>query len=213
MKYYGQFTNPSVDEYLHTVFFPDKEKGIFIECGANDGIMHSSCLFFEETLSWSGYNIEADYDLFCRLQDNRPNSVNCNLALTDPDSSGRDLNLTKVISNHSNLTTGLSQISMPDQKQTKLSKDFTLEDRSVRGISYCMFCQAYGITGVDLMVLDVEGHELSVIGGMIGSQTLPDVLCVEFPFIGLEKLTTAVKELGYTFHSVSHNNAFYRRLA
>ena len=84
-KYYGQF-DPPVDKFIYENFFATNEKkneGFFIECGAGDGVTESSCKFFEESLGWSGINVEAAPPLFKRLIVNRPGSLNINCALSD----------------------------------------------------------------------------------------------------------------------------------
>ena len=61
------------------------------------------------------------------------------------------------------------------------------------------------------MVLDVEGHELSVLSGMHGSSVLPRVMCVEFGHVGFGVIRSAMDELGYEYDISSYANAFFVR--
>jgi len=61
------------------------------------------------------------------------------------------------------------------------------------------------------MVLDVEGHELQVIEGMANTKTIPDVMCVEFSFSGLDSIKAALAPYGYTMDFISAVNAFFSR--
>jgi|GEM_PF-4885177 len=47
MKYYGQF-HPPLDQLLHERYFGDCRGGVFLECGATDGVMESTCKFVEK---------------------------------------------------------------------------------------------------------------------------------------------------------------------
>ena len=50
MVFYSQYNQ---DEYIYNNFFKNKkDKGFFLEIGADDGIRFSNCKFFEETLNW-----------------------------------------------------------------------------------------------------------------------------------------------------------------
>ena len=68
MRYYGQL---SLDKVIHETFFPEKRNGFFVECGAYDGLGESTCKFFEETMGWTGLNIEPVPYTFDRLVVNR----------------------------------------------------------------------------------------------------------------------------------------------
>jgi hypothetical protein len=82
-RFYGQHY-PQLDEFLFKRYFPDVNiRGIFVECGANDGYAGSNCKFFEDTLKWSGYNIEPTPETFKLLEQKRPHCRNFNLAFSD----------------------------------------------------------------------------------------------------------------------------------
>lgn len=52
--------------------------GTFVEIGANDGLHMSNSWFFEHHLRWNGMCVEANPQVFRRLQQNRPNCLNIN---------------------------------------------------------------------------------------------------------------------------------------
>jgi hypothetical protein len=64
------------------------------------------------------------------------------------------------------------------------------------------------ISKVDLLVIDVEGHEESVLKGMVGCK-LPSVICIEYPITGIRKITRILTYMGYRFDFISFNNAFF----
>ena len=216
MKYFGQHSNPKVDEYLHREFFSNTKNGFFIECGAFDGLLESNTLFFERFMEWKGINVEPHPDLFTRLVSNRPNSINLNVALTSPTKKGnlefcgfdfksrQDINLYGKYS-------GLGHVKVLDIKnydQLGL-KDGESRVYNVNGITYKDLIEFNKVSSVNLFVLDAEGSEIDVIEGMIGCSILPDIMCVEYGFIGLNNLTNCLSDLGYKKYSVIHNNAHY----
>lgn len=183
MKFYGQW-NPPVDEVLYRNFFPDGyPRGTLVECGAGDGVTESCGLFFEER-GWFAVNIEPDEARFKQLETNRPKAANSRLALSD-----------------------------------KVSKDVfnrgPLPDQSVKSTCWTWkhFVEHYDLSNIDLFVLDVEGHELPVVRGMVDCPVLPKVMCVEYtwPSTGLSRLNLALADLGYYLLFLSFNNAFFGR--
>ena len=84
MKFYGQFS-PPLDKLLYERYFLNKHSGFFLECGATDGVTESTCKFFEESMKWTGINIEPVPFLFERLIRNRPKAHNLSIALSDRD--------------------------------------------------------------------------------------------------------------------------------
>ena len=69
MTFYSQHLQ---DKYLYDNFFKDKkEKGVFVDIGAHDGIDISNTYFYEKELGWSGICIEPIKSRFESLKKNR----------------------------------------------------------------------------------------------------------------------------------------------
>jgi len=208
MKFYGQF-NPPVDKVIFERCFPTKRDGLFIECGAYDGLLECSCRFFEETMGWRGVNIEASPRIFARLVANRPKSfLNANVALSNK--NGRAV-FQDIISCGGVADGNGSLTHCEAHKKEIIDQKCGFNAVEVETIRYVDFIARHKIDKVDLMVLDVEGHELQTIEGMVGAQVLPDVMCVEFPFSGLENIKTALGGLGYKMDFISAVNAFFSK--
>ena len=65
--------------------FKRKEKGVFIDVGANDGINQSNTLYLEKTRKWNGILITPNKDKHKECIKNRPNSICENYACVSPD--------------------------------------------------------------------------------------------------------------------------------
>lgn len=207
-KFYGQF-NPPVDKFIYERYFENcGSTGFFVECGACDGVLESSCKFFEETLGWQGMNIEASPPNFRELEANRPNSRNRLLALSNQD--GIVSFSHAVHPKHSVFGNG-SVGHTEAHRQALMQEGCTFETYDIPSMTWGSLMVKEQLNYVDLLVLDVEGHEMEVIQGMKGSILLPDILCIEVGHLSLEAIRRELKSLGYIFDTTSNINAFFLR--
>jgi FkbM family methyltransferase len=200
MKFYG-IGNPPVDEVIFRNYFPDKQDGFFIECGALDGVTYSNCLFFEQR-GWKGINIEPSAIDYKKLIVNRPNALNLQVGLGDHDHKAMfALTIDGPV--------GQGGVEWtPEQKQERDKYGCTFQDVKVQITTYRKLIDG-NVKKVDLFILDVEGYELKVIEGMTGSKVLPDLICAEYGWVDFEDLRKMLIPMGYRFDFLSFNNAFF----
>jgi FkbM family methyltransferase len=206
-KFYGQF-DPPVDKFIFNRYFPDPDiRGIYVECGAFDGQTECSCRFFEESLSWTGLNLEPVPHLFEALQTNRPTGRNLNLGLS---SSCGSATFSHAISPIVGRAFGNGSINhFQSHRDQLVASGCTFEEMTIQVITWSRLVEQERLHHVDLFVLDVEGHELDVLNGMKGCSILPDVMAVEFGHIGFDVVRKAMSDLGYDYDICSHGNAFF----
>lgn len=206
-KFYGQF-DPPVDRFIFERYFPEPSiQGVFVECGAFDGLLDSSCKFFEETMGWKGFNLEPVPWIFESLCKNRPLSQNLNIGLSDKNA---DVAFKQAISPILGRDFANGSICHAQTHLKSLEESgCTFEEINISVITWREFVTQQKITHVDLFVLDVEGHELSVIDGMQGCNVLPNVMCVEFGHIGLDIIRDRLAELDYVYDITSNGNAYF----
>lgn len=207
LQFYGQFT-PPVDGFIYHRYFRSLDiRGIFVECGAFDGIGDSSCKFFEESMGWKGYNFEPMPTAFEKLAVNRPLSVNLNKALSDRVSR----EMFKVV-HHPQLGLNFGNSSLRHtQAHWQHLADYgcSFSEVEVETTDWRSFVEEHAISHVDLFVLDVEGHEMSVLEGMRNCPVLPDLICIEVGHLDFGTLRTHLHQLGYVYDISSHVNAFF----
>lgn len=206
-KYYGQF-EPSVDRFIFERYFPDENiKGVFVECGAYDGLTECSCKFFEESMGWKGYNLEPVPWIFEKLNTNRPNSTNLNFALSN---TMGETNFKAVEHPRFGVDCTNGSLSHTERHNQILMDDgCKFIDVPVKLRTWNDFIQQEAIKQVDLLVLDVEGHELFVLEGMKDCSVLPDIICIEVGHLDFAVIRQTLKEMGYVYDISSHVNAFF----
>jgi FkbM family methyltransferase len=173
MNWYG---HKKLDKFLYEKYFLDKKDGFAIEAGALDGINYSNCKTLEE-IGWKCVNIEPNPIEFAKLVINRPNAINLNVGLFDKNGTSlfevRGKAKTGRLTNESGINVNL-RTPGPDPGRRYGTYKF-----EVKTITYKNLIEDLKIEKVDLFVLDVEGWETQVIGGMKGCDVLPKVFCVE----------------------------------
>jgi FkbM family methyltransferase len=197
-KFYGQ-CRYNVDRLIYDRYFTINNlegKGICFECGAADGVSLSSTKFFEESLGWKSINVEGLPESYGKLVINRPLSTNINAILSNEDGK------TYIRKNKADIL--CSEVVLDNDGDTF----------SVREATYKTIIDDLKIPYLNLMVLDVEGHEPEALDGMIGCSVLPDILCCEFNRRNPENPRTMDKiiKLGYVEDFRYKFNRFFKKI-
>ena len=205
--FYGQF-NPPVDKFIYERYFANHGiNGVFIECGAFDGLTECSCKFFEETMGWAGYNIEPLPWTYKKLCSNRPDSKNYNLGLSNKNGTAIFTAIDHpefgVNCNNGSLNHTEAHLKTLNEMAVKFV------DIEIQTKTWKTFIEDNAIPFVDLLVLDVEGHELEVIEGMHDCNVLPSVICIEIGHLSFTTIREKLHELNYVYDVTSHVNAFF----
>lgn len=158
--YYSQCQE---DVFLNETIFKNKKNGIYIELGALDGVLYSNTKFFEDTLGWTGILIEPHPYKFTELTQHRPNNflfnslVSCH---TEPLEFRYFVNGHAAVSGVENTLSQFHFDEFFDNSQWSMlsqSKMF-ITPRTLTDI-----VKETGLTHIDFMSLDVEGHEYEVL--------------------------------------------------
>ena len=181
----NKFLDNKLDE-----LFERKQNGFFVELGANNGILQSNTAFLEKNRNWSGVLIEPNiknYE-FCKL--NRPNSICYNYACVSDDFTDEfvygDFNLdpndqTSLMSSVNGTRLNLFKKNLTKVPASTLTN---ILDRQV-------------IPKIDLLSLDVEGYEYSVLKGLNLNKYTPTYLLIEIYNFDFEKIVNYLKDNKY----------------
>ena len=157
------------------------DNGVFLEIGANDGFTQSNTYYLEKFRKWEGVLIEPIPKLYKKCKRERKNSEVFNYICSNHENSGKYKSI-----RYAGL---MSQVSgtLKDQKD----ENYHIED----GVALQNLKQSYSIdikcltlsevidkssySKFDLISIDVEGHELSVLQGLDLERHAPTFLLVE----------------------------------
>jgi len=178
--YYSQYEE---DKYLNENYFHNKTNGIYIELGALNGVLYSNTKFFQDQLNWSGILIEPHPYAFDILIQTRPKNylfkelVSCH---TEPLEYKYFLNNLAAVSG---IETTLSQFHYDEYYNNKKHKDLLQDTISILPKSLTDIVKKTPIKHIDLLSLDVEGHEYEVLQSWDFSIPI-DVILIEM--LGVE---------------------------
>lgn len=184
-----------IDRILVEKFFKGKTGGFFVECGAYNGITDSNCLALERDYGWRGVNLEPVPYLFDRLVENRPKSTNLNFALSNVDGTTQ---FTQALL-HGGEHFGNGSIKHTEAHMKELrQRNCSFVNYTVVTKKLSTFITENDIPeSWDLLSLDVEGHELSVLSDLRNCEIRPKVIVVEFGYVGGQNLVDMLSELSY----------------
>lgn len=195
---------------MYENIFYGVENGSYIEIGACDGLMATNTKFFEDTLGWTGILIEANPYQGKDLQKNRPNNKIFRCLVSD---LKRECDF-KCIKNES--ISGVVD-TMPDGHENIFNSEINYwkrrEKKVIKLIPRTMqsIIDEAAIGEIDLLSLDVEGHELNVLRSIDFSKSIINVILVEMLNGNkeLDDIRQLLKNNNYVFHSKVGRNELY----
>lgn len=152
-QYYSQFGQ---DRWLNENIFNGKTNGVFIDIGANDGILYSNSYFFEHYLNWTGICIEPLPNIYQKLEKNR-SCICINGCVSDFTGSAKFLECGML----SGLINKISQQHYDDIEKWLGHKCEKIIEVSV--FKLMDLIQKYQLNYIDYISIDTEGGELDII--------------------------------------------------
>ena len=143
----------------------NKQNGVYIELGALDGVLYSNTKFFEDSLNWKGILIEPHPEKFKLLQQNRPNNFLFNNLIS---CHKEPLEFRYFVDCHaavSGVENTLSQHHFDTyfESNDELNKSLPQNKIFITPKSLTEIVRSTKLTHIDLLSLDVEGHEYEVL--------------------------------------------------
>jgi FkbM family methyltransferase len=147
--------------------------GTFVEAGAHDGYTQSNTYYLERFRGWHGLLVEAVPELHAKARKRRPGSHVAQAALVGPDHAGGTVPIRfgDLMS-----TVGGDEAHAAAGASTAGRRAYEV-DVPARTLSALL--DDAGIESVDLLVLDVEGHELDALRGLDLNRHAPRLILVE----------------------------------
>lgn len=155
-----------MDHYLNSKYFAGVTNGSYLEAGANDGLRQSNTMYFEQYKNWSGILIEPMLSQYHQCRANRgPVNIVVYGALVAEDYSKEVVDMIYTPECH-----GLMSVVDNENAPELLKRvgNEPTEKCQVPALSLNTILQKiwHRDNWIDLMVLDVEGHEKDALKGM-----------------------------------------------
>jgi FkbM family methyltransferase len=188
-------------------FLPERP-GVFLEAGAHDGFTQSNTYWLERHAGWSGVLVEPIPALAARCRRTRPRAQVFSCALVGEASAGDTVTITYG-DLMSTLVGGPGSVQDARTHATQGAKtagqrNFEIE---VPARTLTSVLEEAGVDGLDLAVLDVEGHELDVLEGLDMERFAPTLLMVEM--LDLPRLRPRIEaELSQRYEPVEEITAY-----
>lgn len=155
-----------------------KTDGTFIEIGANDG-KTGSFTYNLASIGWYGFNFEPVPRLFEKCCDNHKrhmNVKNFQLALGNTSTEADIIDANTLSTMDVETANAYKKI----QQFSRFFKD-TLNIHRVKVERLDTIINEYNITNIDLLVINVEGHEEAVLEGFTINNNEPKIIIIEIP--------------------------------
>ena len=170
--YYSQ---SGEDEFLNDTYFNNKRDGIYIELGALDGILYSNTKFFQDQLGWKGILIEPHPYKFQHLKKNRPNNYLFNKLVS---CETENVVFRYFLDNYSGVS-GVEKTLPSEHFNNFFNTIHEPQGRIIiKPTPFTEIIKHTDIKHVDLLSLDVEGHEYEVLSSWDFSIPI-DVILIE----------------------------------
>lgn len=190
-KTYSQY---SQDLFLVSALFADKKNGIFVDIGANDGITYSNTLLLEE-LGWTGVCIEPIKSSFDKLVACRK----CECINSTISSHLSEFVEFCEISGYSEMLSGIIEDYDERHKQRILHELQLYGGTKTKiKIKNYRFCDIIKHPQIDIVCIDTEGSELSVLNSIDFDNVKINYFLVENNY-GDEKISKFMNNQNYKF--------------
>jgi FkbM family methyltransferase len=164
------------EDRIIEAFFPDINKGVYVDVGANHPFYHSVTKIFYDK-GWRGINIEPNPMLFNQLAEKRPEDNNLMIGVGDKQGSF-DLRVYHSKDGLEGISTLSSQMkdnySINIDKDTKNFSDVTIQVDTLKRLF-----TSQKVEHIHFMKVDVEGFEYEVLQGNDWKKFRPELICIE----------------------------------
>ena len=159
------------EELIIRDYFQDRRGGFFLDVGCAWAVDYSNTYYLEKHLGWTGIGVDALIEYASDWEVIRPTSKFRNYLITDK--SGGEGTFFKSDS------LGLSSTNEKLAEGTLFGFEVAPEEVSVPMITLTDLLDQEGVTKVDLVSMDIEGHEPKAFAGFDIDRFAPELLVIE----------------------------------
>jgi len=195
-----QLPYPQPWEWINdNIFFTD-ENLFYVDVGANDGLIISNTAYFDLELGWKGICIEPHPSAFDKLKNNRPNSINLNLCVSNSEEVVDFL----VIDGYAEMLSGIKKFYHEDHLE-RINKEVEIHGgkkqiNKIQSKPLSKIFDEYNVKKIDYLSIDTEGSEYEVLNSIDFNEV--DIRVISTENTSKKNITNFLKEKGYDFAGI-----------
>ncbi len=188
------FSFSGVDVIIENIF-RKKNDGFYIDVGCQHPIKNNNTFLLYKK-GWKGINIDLDIDNINLFNIARPKDDNINIAVSNK------VGETDLYFYHKK-----SPINTIDKRTSDFQKAHVSEIKKVKTNTLVNIINSskYYNNKIDLLTIDVEGHEINVLEGFDFNFNKPDVIVVEYLDLSAKKLEVKNLDIEKIFKTEIYN--------
>jgi FkbM family methyltransferase len=206
-KYYSQYGQ---DQYLDQKLFKGKEKGVFLDIGAYDGVEYSNTCFFERNRNWTGICIEPNPVVFPKLLENR-NCVCKNVCISSTAGTVTYLRVHGYAAMLSGILEFYDEAHLKRIDSEIAEYGGGKETIQLQSIPLNDLLQQEKIAYVDYCNIDVEGGELNILKSVDLNKIYIKAFTIENNYSD-KQVENYLKQFGYVLYDKIYSDDVYLKL-
>jgi FkbM family methyltransferase len=175
------------EELVVRDFFQDRRDGVFLDVGCASPIEDNNTYYLEKHLGWSGLAVDALPEFAQPWERKRPRSRFFNFYVSDHAGTVEPF--------YRSALRGVSS-GRKDQKGPG-GKQVPLEEIQVPTTTLNKLLETNGVTRLDFLSMDIEGHEPAALAGFDIKRFRPALACVETKPANRDTITRYFADNGY----------------
>jgi FkbM family methyltransferase len=176
-----RYSHPAADDLDRKLagYLPE-QRGIFVEAGAFDGYWQSNTYWFERCRGWSGVLVEPIPQLAAEARRERPRAQVFEVALVAPDFVQKSVRMrfggtmSILLADSNGMEDALAHAEYGAALYEAQSFDLDVPTSTLSAV-----LDRAGVRHIDLLSLDVEGHETDVLKGLDFDRHAPRFILIE----------------------------------
>ncbi len=159
------------EELIIRDFFQDRRRGFFLDVGCAGPVKGSNTYYLEKHLEWSGIGVDALAEYAAEWKELRPNSRFVSYLVTDH--SGASETFFKSVGR------GISSTDAAHAAGKFWGLEWPTEELQVPSITLDDLLDREGVAKIDLLSMDIEGHESEALAGFNIERFQPELVVIE----------------------------------
>ncbi len=175
------------EELVIRDFFRDQRAGFFLDVGCGHPIQASNTYYLEKDLGWTGIAVDGLPEMAVKWRRNRHASRFFNFIVTD--------HADTVETFHRAEMWDVSSVARPDTLPGRVG--VASEPIQVPTTTLTALLDANHVASIDLLSIDIEGHELLALAGLDVERFRPRLVCIEAKPVNRGGIATYFKQHRY----------------